>query len=182
MKKYLCLIYEEICQLVLSAVSTLLCVCHSSQCIDIIWVRFSLVPYINFFASISEASDPCFMLLPCFLPLLRLCVIDRCYNKIPICYRPFCLATVLTFNLILQPPCSFPGSGLSITRPVSIKTRQTSKHSPPQKNPTPTQNNNKPNPPPCESRFFTMRELTSFVMTWRKGSLIPDGRDHTGAW
>lgn len=68
-----------------------------------------------------------------------------------------------------------PGSGLSITHHVSIKTRQTSK-----KPHIPT--NLHPQAPPCKSCFFTMWELTRFVISWRKDSLIPDDRDHAGAW
>lgn len=104
----------------LSAVSTLLCVRHSSECIDVVWVRFSLVPYINFFVSISEASGVPAVLSPLFQTVWY-------WQKITV---RFLFATDLSPLQQLSLSIwffSLPESDLAISCHVSIKTRQTRK-------------------------------------------------------
>lgn len=106
----------------------------------------------NIYLPTSEASDPCFMLLPCFLPLLRRCGIDRCYSETPICYIFIRPVAVLTLHLIFQPSCSFSLDMICLL--LSVFLLQTA---------------------------FLQWGNWGWWWTGEKVLLIPDGRDHTEA-
>lgn len=160
------IVWENICAwcirrfVTFSAASIQLCVHHSSQGIDIIWVRLHLcllfISSMNILLTYLRSLTSLFYAPALLSPLFKIVwywqmlqwdsYLLQIYLSCSCSHSLFDFSATLLFSLDLV--CLLLSMFL----------------------------------PQTESCFFTMWELTRLVMNWRKGSLIADGRDHTEAW